>query len=128
MPNYYNPVHNNTTYTSPETVTVNENKAPTDESIRLAWEFMEKARKSVLEQETINNNKVSYTYIVTHEIVKNKRILLVRFKLNGEEHIVETYLEGRQNPGEAALHEVVQGLARHLATQISKELSRTLFK
>ena len=65
----------------PQTVTVHEHRAATDESIRLLAEMQEKARRSLIESADVKDNQLSFTYQCTASFPLEIRSYTSRFHL-----------------------------------------------
>lgn len=82
------------------TTTVNENRAPTDESVRLLKEFEERATEKIYSLIKIDSNrfKVSWYVICEHDTMQWKA--LCKFQMNEEEHKLQIELDPFQNEEE----------------------------
>ncbi len=66
------------------TANVTEQKAPTDDSIRLYGEMLDKARKEVVEAFRLNNNVVDFNIVHTVDYLHGQDKYQYRIKLNGK--------------------------------------------
>lgn len=80
-------------YTKNVNVQVQENKAPTDESIKMLNQMQNKAAKNILSHVTIDNDVISGVAVM---IRKNMTLdyncdttVFVKFSINGKEFVVE---------------------------------------
>ena len=70
----------------PEKIYVQENKAPTDESIKYYEELREKAIKSIANSYTIENSEIKGVVIEFERICYHQQFqILIAAKINGEE-------------------------------------------
>lgn len=69
-----------------QTVVVVEQKAPTDESIRLYKELYEKALENVIVNETVEKNDLKFSYTVITEGIfpHNHYALILKIMINGQ--------------------------------------------
>lgn len=77
----------------PSHVTVTENKAPTDESIRLLNEFEEKARKNIIAKVNVVDNTinaVSIMYTDNSCTASREGDIYLKFSVNGKEYNIHT--------------------------------------
>ncbi len=67
--------------------TIDEHRAPTDESVRLLNEMQEKAMKNILSTVNLNNNILNIAGIFIHrDCITDKIAVFGEFKLNGIEY------------------------------------------
>lgn len=75
-------------------VEVNENRAPTDDSIRLLNEMQEKVIRNVLSTIKVDDNDLNFVALYMRDNTIMCGIdIFVKFSLNGKEYIVENYFE-----------------------------------
>lgn len=75
-------------------VKITENKAPTDESVRLLNEFEEKAKKNIIATIQIDENLLKAVVIYYRdEVVSNRMSYHIKFSLNGQETIIIGYVD-----------------------------------
>jgi len=108
-----------------KTVTITEHKAPTDESIKLYNELLEKAEKSLLEVMTIKSSVLGEVKIAIYRRVDNFLVPMVarfRFVLNGEtfdgEIHIETETYGRVDFNEIVSMEVFKKYTEVIAEKL----------
>jgi len=88
MPNKYIP------YTKEVNVKIEEKKAPTDESVRLLNEMMEKAQKNIIGSIKIDDNLLNIIGACFSTPPPLDKVLFqIRFKLNGKEYFIEEYID-----------------------------------
>lgn len=93
----FNTVHhhhdNSTSYKFPDKIVVEENRAPTDESIRLAEEYLEKARRSIITQYSHTTpTGFEFNVIVSESMgldIFNTYIITLDATINGKRFINE---------------------------------------
>ena len=73
----------------PQNVNVKEEKAPTDESIRLLNEFEDKARKNFIKKFPIESNIFKGEVYLFRDVEGDWINVHIRYILNGEEVIIE---------------------------------------
>jgi hypothetical protein len=117
-------VYNNQTY-FPSTIKVEEKRAPTDESIRLAEEFRDKALNSILHSAVLEDSGIEIAYVVFEcSAVSFGHELRVIYKHKGASHVVKTILDGpdihKSKYDKAAFMAVVEDLTKRLAREILK--------
>lgn len=78
-----------------KTVTVNERRAPTDESIRLLNEMQEKVIANVLQKINVSNNIFSGSIVIWKDQRKPFSMqYTLKFKLNEEEYSITKEMDG----------------------------------
>jgi len=102
---------------------ITENRAPTDESVRLLKEMEKAALDRLLSITRLQNNTLEATWHVFQDPARDEMEALCRFLLNGREHRIKVTLDRsmRYNPKEAAkkIHEAV---TREIAAILTVEL------
>jgi len=79
----------NSTHTHKHNVNVQENKAPTDESIKILNEMQEKARMNLIKHFEIEDNSLNGQIFLHQEPMTRQYIFSTRFTLNGIEYYAE---------------------------------------
>lgn len=75
-------------------VTINEYKAPTDDSIRIFKELEQKAKDSVITSFRVENNVIKADVVVVQENLQQDSLrFVVKFKVNGNEYLVEEVID-----------------------------------
>lgn len=74
-----------TNITSPSSITVQENKAPTDDSIRLFSEIQEKALNSICKMLPVVNNNITFVIAKSYDPLSFNRFF-IKVTVNGVEH------------------------------------------
>jgi len=78
-------------------VRVTEQKAPTDESIKLLNEFQEKARENLIDSFHIKNNTLEAVGLFFQNVFpKDGFNIMIKFKLNGTEYRDSFYIDSRE--------------------------------
>lgn len=108
-------------------VTVTENKAPTDESVRLLNSLQEKALANLVKTVKVSNNVIDgvlFIFEAQAETFQRKGILV--FKINGVEYKIEnTYdLDNTINFSEELS---VESFVKKIISELSKEIATHLF-
>jgi|GEM_PF-1631666 len=87
-------IHKGETIAYEKSITVHEHKAPTDESVKLLNEMQQKAESNILKTIKIDENYLKAVVIIFKDnLVENRINYGAKFILNGEEHIVEDYID-----------------------------------
>lgn len=68
----------------PYTKTVHEHKAPTDDSIKLYGEFLERARTDLVERGKCCSNEVNVTYNIYRDNLNNNTCCYYNLVINGK--------------------------------------------
>lgn len=112
-----------------KTVTVNEHKAPTDESVRLLNEFQEEAKQNLLAKLHVNDNTFNHTALL---FMNNPSILdevqwIAKFQLNGKEIKLRGKMTHEEFTKRCEFHHLGKGyiipdLFDKLGTEIAKYL------
>lgn len=100
-----------------------EQRAPTDDSIRLFNEFRDKAYNSIIDTIQINNNMMSGTVLIYKDPCEMSKRVRYKIILNGEEikgdfAIEEGLLDYKR--------EVIFKMCQRLSDEITKELLKSL--
>lgn len=78
----------------PDTVRIEEHKAPTDESIRLMEEMHQKALQNIVSHVKVEDNLVNGEIFLIHQPwLGNEFKIICKFKINGTEFTVEKELD-----------------------------------
>lgn len=93
--NHFHSHDNSTRITFPDTIKVNEYKAPTDESIRMMEEMHAKALKNIIHHIKVEDNLVNGEIFVVHQPwLRYSYKVVCKFKINGKEFVVDKDLDG----------------------------------
>lgn len=103
------------------TKTVHENRAPTDESIKIYKEMVDKAEKSVLDTFVISDNILNGSIVVLRNAETMGIDVIYRFTLNGKK------FEGRIRPEYHEVIKVRNEVIRIVYEKMSKEIASQLF-
>lgn len=114
--NHYHRHDNSTHIRFPDTI--KEIKAPTDESIRLLNEFQERALDNLIAKVEVKDNLVSGTVVAfdmarTTASIQHEIMIICKFKLNGQEFVVEKGLT-RQELWQDNANKVILGINEKL--------------
>jgi hypothetical protein len=100
-----------------------EQRAPTDESIKLLNEFQEKALDNLVSQGRIENNSLHVEWSIYSQPYRGfQYYIAIRIKLNGTEHIIKFEVD-KPRPEERAdfLVNIRNKIAERMATEILLE-------
>lgn len=101
-------------------VSVTENRAPTDESVRLLKEMQEKATKDIVASIALNDNKLSAACIVvSRDMLNLSHDVHGRFILNGKEY---TFTHKMKADMFASKDELVRLLIQNVSEQVAIEM------
>lgn len=109
----------------PQTVNVHEHRAPTDASIELYHELLEKARAEVLSTviSALPDNVLTHVRIeLVRSDLARETIAHVGFRLNGRQ--IRTKVKVDESPGEAAMRAFVIELAKAAGPELIRALMR----
>ena len=119
--------------TSTNTTTIKEHKAPTDDSIRLYGEMLNKSRKEVVDTIELQSNSLYMTAILFKDLLSSKLVCVYRIVLNdrpieGTVKVTDYTLDKRK-----ILIQILEKLSEQIALElmeiiINAEESKELFK
>jgi len=112
-------IHKHTTEAVPyaKEVTINEHRAPTDDSIKILREMEAKAEQRAIKKIRIDNNELSGALLVSHSFDDFTHWLKYRFKINGKEFEGKFEVDPDVTPGEA-IELVYKGLGSSIAEEL----------
>lgn len=121
----FNTYHSHRTEHVPYTKTVVEKKAPTDESIRLYGEMLDKARDSIVDSFQLDGNIVKCTCVAFEDMEKwngkhtmSYKIIINEREIRGEFHLgIEDMHEDRK-PEKALLERI----SKHISNAILDDM------
>lgn len=99
-------------------ITVNEHKAPTDDSIRLYGEMLDKARSELVDAFKVDNNIVKGRIGLYRNCSRLGYIVVVKTNINGNP--IETSIDVDDYHGDRQV--LVDMLAKEISKAITKEL------
>ncbi len=78
-------------------VTINEHRAPTDDSIKLLNEFTEKAQKNIIHSVRVDANHLRAIAIYySDNIIEDRIHFHIKFSLNEKEFIIKDYIDNSE--------------------------------
>ena len=102
--------------------TVHEHRAPTDDSIKLYGEMLEKAYESILESFSIEANELNgVEAIITHDCQFGK-CCMIHFKLNGKSFTKRLEIASYEDDYNKVLNKMVEDLATYISVEIIRPL------
>lgn len=117
----------------PSEIKIIEKKAPTDDSIRLYDELLEKTKSQILGQIKVEDNIVNGSVIFFKAQLENFDLVeyAAKFKLNGIEHIVNGSFKRIDtlwgtDKEQKAIQLLYENLAKHIAAKILQDNTLTL--
>ena len=104
--------------------TVTENRAPTDDSVRLLKEMEEAARKKVIESTVVSDTHFECKIHKTHDIFSLQDLFVIVYSLNGKKRVVNCSVDSWRDlpPGEIAVT-----IRNKVAEDISNEMLKVAF-
>jgi hypothetical protein len=118
-------------------VTVNEHKAPTDESVRLLNEILEKAKKNIVKNVQVSNNILNFESLFFEDyFVGNRLELYANFKLNGHYYEVKSEInydefnkwDGKNMLQYFCLNIILETLSKAISEQILINFKENVLK
>ena len=104
--------------------TVTENRAPTDDSVRLLKEMEEAARKKVIESTVVSDTHFECKIHKTHDIFSLQDLFVVVYSLNGKKRVVNCSIDSwRDLPP----NEIAVAIRNKVAEDISNEMLKVAF-
>ena len=128
----FNTIHNHTNPShvhSSSTVSVTEKRAPTDESIKIFDEMLDKARKSHIKRLTIDNNVLKdVTIDIFKDMAVQQHTVYWQMELNGRKICNKFGIQQDDidNSNEYVTSSVVAQIVKVVLKDVSNELTRTL--
>lgn len=125
-------VQRHTTEYVDRNITINEHRAPTDESVRILNEMTEKALKNIVSNFSTTNNTLQATVAVYEDYRNSERQFLCKFVLNGKENILRVDIPTYEyDTPEKMVQELYKQVCNKLALEIMqpflKELGKGVF-
>lgn len=125
-------VNRHTTEYVDRNITVNEQRAPTDASLKLLNEMTEKALKNIVSNFSTTNNTLQTTVAVYEDYKNSDRQFLCNFVLNGKQNILQIDIPIYEyDTPEKMVQELYQQVCNKLAAEIMqpflKEISKGRF-
>jgi hypothetical protein len=110
-------------------ITLNENRAPTDESVKLLNEMSDKALKNIVKTFSTTNNTLQITAAVYEDHRLQERAFLCKFVLNGKEHKLKVDIPTwKYNTPDEMVSELYTQICGKLAVEIMQPLLREMNK
>lgn len=125
-------VQRHTTEYVDRNITVNEHRAPTDESVKLLNELTEKALNNIVKTFSTTNNTLQVTAAVYEDYRNQQREVLCKFVLNGKENILRVDIPTYEyDTPKKIVQELYKQVCNKLALEIMqpfrKELNKGVF-
>lgn len=105
-------------------VTVEEKRAPTDESVRLLREMEEKIQKSLVQSIRVENTEFNCVVHVFEDLMSSQFRLMAVFKLNGKQERAEYRTNTWQFSPEEAITRLRDAVATKIANLIAGSFSK----
>ena len=105
-------------------VTVNEHKAPTDDSIRYADEMKQKVRESLMSAIKTDNNFLSVKAFHFEDLAMLENIIIVEYQLNNHKRKVEYRYNLLNSHDINFTVDIMNGLYTAIAEDLAKEIVR----
>lgn len=108
---------------------IHEHRAPTDESVKLLNEMMEKAKSNLISTFSTSNNTLQATWAVYEDMTTNSVHYLLKCVINGKEHLVNIDVkEFEIFPSKKTLHTSIQTVYEKLCKIVTAELMQNLLE
>ena len=120
----FNTYHSHSTEYVPYTKNVVEHRAPTDESIRLYGELVEKAQRSLLDSFELKNSILDIAVQVTQDPLTQSRLIWFRCVLNGQ--VVEDSVKLPYSPL-TSREEIIRLVIDDISTRLAKAITSKIF-
>lgn len=122
-------VQRHTTEYVDRNITVNEHRAPTDESVKLLNEMTEKALKNIVNNFSTTNNTLQATVAVYEDYRNSSREFLCKFLLNDKENILRVDIPHYEyDTPEKMVQELYKQVCNKLALEIMQPFLKELSK
>lgn len=120
-------IHMGGAATTPYEKTVIEQRAPTDESIKLYEELKQKAYASILDTIVVNDNTVNIKAIVYEDLYSYTRVCRYAFSINGRPYEGEYKRSCFEKLDKVLVtREIVKHVAQSIATQLVPLLAKEI--
>jgi hypothetical protein len=112
------------TYSSPSTnyvpfeKTVTEKKAPTDDSIRLYGEFLEKAREAIVDSFVVRNTHLDASITIFNDHICRNKVVCYKVVFNEEPIIGKITLPYNYSDRREAVISVVEAISKDLTKKL----------
>lgn len=110
----------------PQTITRHEHRAPTDDSIRLAREYEDRAKNAVLWSHDFTDNTLNGR-VVCFSDIDGQYVISIGFTLNGEKHQIShkmcsrsSLVKTRQEAAKMLLDAIAAEFVRHFIPRIAE--------
>ena len=106
-----------------------EKRAPTDDSIRLYGEMLEKARASILRSMKTQEGTICFSGFVYRDVPLGETVLMVKLVMSGKTFEFQIPIETRYiNDDEKILHLVAERLSEKLTKIITKCMAKQIIE
>jgi|SRR6185295_7249712 len=109
----------------PTTVHHHENRAPTDDSIRLAEEYREKARRELVRTVRTDDNKLSSVWQVFAEPLSAQWVIHGKWTLNGQEKNITLRLDMDETNQRDTFKKIHETITREVAAHLTIDMMKT---
>lgn len=107
-------------------ITVHENRASTDESIRLLQEMEDKVTEKILYSSTTKRNLLSAAVmVVSKDVMSHSCIAHASFNLNGKDYHIKENIDMLSFPSK---NDFINHLLKIVSTSISREITVELLR
>jgi hypothetical protein len=124
---YYSNNHSTEYVPYAKTVTVNEHKAATDESIRIYGEMVDKARQNLLDKFTLSSPTLGEIHLATYRdhLSYGNFIIYYKFLLQGEQIDGKIELDNFEDAFKSRkqiVDKVIKSVSTKIATKLAKQI------
>lgn len=120
-------------HSSTNEIKVTEKKAPTDESIRLYDEFLEKAKEQLVHSVVVDTNVLKGSVLVfRNNLMSFDCTYYINFLLNGKEYRIKGTIDPKkarweQDPKNELIKMLYRSISETIAEEIIKENLETIY-
>ncbi len=111
-------------------VNIVENRAPTDESVRLLKEMEEEVKNNIIDSIRLTNNGFEGQVLVNQNYINGQLDILVVFKLNGKKIVTKFFINHFDvNHKDKWIPELIDAVAKDISIEIlSNVFNKSIFQ
>lgn len=111
-------------------VNIVENRAPTDESVRLLKEMEEEVKNNIIDSIRLTNNGFEGQVLVNQNYINGQLDILVVFKLNGKKIVTKFFINHFDvNHKDKWIPELINAVAKDISIEIlSNVFNKSIFQ
>lgn len=105
----------------PQNVTVNEHRAPTDESVKLLNEMQDKAKDNFIDSILVEDNFVNGVIYIANDLRYNRQFeVIFKFNINGRDFVIKEIF--KVNPLEEGKYKLLSRFYKEFSKKIAQML------